>query len=526
MAPIYLTFIASLLLASSTFCEQLCLEGCKCEDHPSEKLGPHLMIDCSNLGSSSVPRDLNKFQNYGRPMHLKLSKNIIARVSKADFPENLPIIALDFNQNRGVMITDDAFMNIKGLRYLGLNDISMPFTDTMKYLKGMTKLRYLYLNKNYQFGEGLVPVSLFSGLELKLKDLSLHDCYLKGIENGALANVVITGSLDIGANQLDHIPEEVKTLKNLTKLDVSQNSIKSIPSNTFEGMSKLRTLSLSNNYINGQSFKTDSFNGLKLKELRLEKSELNTIPSAALSSLSSLKILKLNNSPIKTIPKHSFNGSYCLEVLDLTNVLVEIENTHLDGLESCLQKLYLNNMQIREIPKFFKDFKVLNYVSLSGNSISEIKMDDLVGTTITELDLTENPLHRIEKGSFEEFPHAISLIISDTRLSNLSFVRDYEYGTIKTIKLGNVLPMCDCELAFAEYRVLEIHGNCNFNNTKNVAISTDEFMSVTSHCWPDGKMPQKKDVWAVVGDNSAGTFSTSILSYFCVFLFFKVLNIV
>ncbi|KAF4518638.1 hypothetical protein B566_EDAN005965 [Ephemera danica] len=54
--------------------------------------------------------------------------------------------------------------------------------------------------------------------------------------------------LDLSSNQLHYIPMDICNLRNLTKLEIKENCIKSFPP-TFGQLSKLRTLNLSNNKI-------------------------------------------------------------------------------------------------------------------------------------------------------------------------------------------------------------------------------------------------------------------------------------
>ncbi|KAK6170528.1 hypothetical protein SNE40_018902 [Patella caerulea] len=506
MVPVRYMLLVSGMLMAYVSADDMCIPECKCSDDEDG----NFHINCDKLQSVEIPRDLSKFAGFDKPIRLSLSENAFKRVSKGDFPPNVQIVALDLSRNRGLTITDDAFANIKNLRSLNLDDLRLPFTSNLNFLKGLSKLQSLSLNKNYQFGDGLIPASMISGLGLNsLNDLQFQECYIKGIEDGAFSGININGHLDLSANQLDHIPDELKTLNNVTSLDISQNSLRKLPSNSFLGMGELRKLSISNNYISEKDILVDSFNGLQLQELSLEQSVLNTIPTPALKGLSKLKVLRLKNNPIKTIPEGAFNGSYCLEELDISNALVEIGMVHLEDQMDCIQKLYLNNMQIREVPAFIKNFKILDFLLLDGNSITTIKKGDFVDTTVSKVSLAMNPLTEIQAGAFAEFPQTVTLVLSKTQITNLNFVRDYPYGTIREIELKEITPICDCDLAFAEYRTYVIHGNCNLNGTREVVISSEDFMKVTSDCWPGGRSPMKKDVWAVKGNNSANSVESS-----------------
>lgn len=93
--------------------------------------------------------------------------------------------------------------------------------------------------------------------------------------------------LYMDSNELTEIPDYIKKLSNLEKLDLSFNKIRVIPMRIFETLTKLDTLIISFNKI--QCIQKSSFAGLsKLRMLSLYGNDISTIPDGSFKDLKSL----------------------------------------------------------------------------------------------------------------------------------------------------------------------------------------------------------------------------------------------
>ncbi|KAI8552616.1 hypothetical protein RHMOL_Rhmol06G0280600 [Rhododendron molle] len=160
------------------------------------------------------------------------------------------------------------------------------------------------------------------------------------------------------------VPSEVWESSEVTKLDLSKNSIEELPVELSSCVS-LETLILSRN---------------KMKEW----------PGAILKSLSNLSCLKLDNNPLRQIPSDGFQAAPKLQILDLSgNASCLPEHPAFSSLPQ-VQELYLRRIHISEFPSDLVQLQQLRLLDLSQNSLQLIPKGIKNMTSLTELDLSDN----------------------------------------------------------------------------------------------------------------------------------------
>ncbi|CAG08296.1 unnamed protein product [Tetraodon nigroviridis] len=98
-------------------------------------------------------------------------------------------------------------------------------------------------------------------------------------------------------NMLTSVPKELAGMKQLSLVDLSNNSISTLAPFTFSNMTQLATLILSYNQI--RCIPVYAFDGLKaLRLLTLHGNDLSTIPEGAFNHLTSLSHLALGANPL------------------------------------------------------------------------------------------------------------------------------------------------------------------------------------------------------------------------------------
>ncbi|KAM6924252.1 slit homolog 3 protein [Xenentodon cancila] len=106
-----------------------------------------------------------------------------------------------------------------------------------------------------------------------------------------------TTELYLEGNMLTSVPKELAALKQLSLVDLSNNSISTLASYTFSNMTQLATLILSYNQI--RCIPPHAFDGLRsLRLLTLHGNDLSTIPEGAFNHLTSLSHLALGANPL------------------------------------------------------------------------------------------------------------------------------------------------------------------------------------------------------------------------------------
>ncbi|KAD4178959.1 hypothetical protein E3N88_27550 [Mikania micrantha] len=182
----------------------------------------------------------------------------------------------------------------------------------------------------------------------------------------ALASRLSLGSkeLSLGGHGLSIVPPQVWETSDITKVDLSRNSIEDLPIQ-FSSCASLETLILSRN---------------KIKEW----------PTAIMESLHNLVCLKLDYNPLRQILSDGFQVASKLQVLDLSgNAGCLPENPGFSFLMQ-LQELYLRRMQISEIRADIISLPKLRILDMSQNSLQLVPEGIKNATSLQELHLSDN----------------------------------------------------------------------------------------------------------------------------------------
>ncbi|GAA6079929.1 slit homolog 2 protein isoform X1, partial [Tachysurus ichikawai] len=103
--------------------------------------------------------------------------------------------------------------------------------------------------------------------------------------------------LYLDGNQFTQVPLELSNYKHLTLIDLSNNQISTLSSNTYSNMSELLTLILSYNRL--RCIPAKAFEGLRsLRLLSLHGNDIAVIPEGSFKDLSSLSHLALGANPL------------------------------------------------------------------------------------------------------------------------------------------------------------------------------------------------------------------------------------
>ncbi|CAG9314137.1 unnamed protein product [Blepharisma stoltei] len=146
--------------------------------------------------------------------------------------------------------------------------------------------------------------------------------------------------LSAAYNQITEIPNELKNLKKLQELNLSNNKISKVDHSPLDGMASLGTLNLASN---------------QLKEI-----------SFVLGDMSSLEVLILSNNGIEMLPDNFFHEDSEVSYLHLSyNPLKEISGSI--SLLKGLIKLDLRSTKIKSLPFSIKDLKKLKTLNLENN---------------------------------------------------------------------------------------------------------------------------------------------------------------
>uniref|UniRef100_A0A7N6FLW0 G-protein coupled receptors family 1 profile domain-containing protein n=1 Tax=Anabas testudineus TaxID=64144 RepID=A0A7N6FLW0_ANATE len=272
--------------------EPVCPSPCQCEE-----IGIFVMVDCSEMGLSSIPDNVSPLTTY-----LDLSMNNISEIQPGFLS---PCRRLDANLLSEVPA--GAFRGVRSLRHLWLDDNSLteiPVTalDSLPSLQAMT----LALNQITH-----IPDYAFTNLSA-LVVLHLHNNQIHSMGAQCFEGLHSLETLDLNYNDLQEFPVAIRTLSKLQELGFHNNNIKAIPERAFVGNPQLQTIHFYENpiqFVGKSAFQflpklhTLSLNGAtqiqefpdlkgttSLEILDLTENRLSSLPVAGLGSLTHLKL--------------------------------------------------------------------------------------------------------------------------------------------------------------------------------------------------------------------------------------------
>jgi len=214
--------------------------------------------------------------------------------------------------------------------------------------------------------------------------------------------------LNLGFLNLTNLPDSIRNLSSLQKLDLSVNQLTTLPV-CIKNLKSLQILFLRCNLLTAIP---DCMKNLtSLKELDLCNNEITTLPDS-IGNLRSLQTLDLSENLLTTLPVciKNLNSLQVLELRD--NQLATIPDSI--GNLTSLQKLGLSRNQLTAIPDLIKTLSSLQDLNLSENQLYTIPNSIRNLTSLQTLELNDNRLTVI--------PDCIGSL-SSLRGINLSFNR-------------------------------------------------------------------------------------------------------
>ena len=133
-----------------------------------------------------------------------------------------------------------------------------------------------------------------SSHEPSITSLDLSDNSISSLPSGTFAQLPTLSSINLSGNSLTSVPPGLPA--GLTALDLSDNSIGSLPDEAFNGLAQLGILDLSGNSVG--SLPDGIFNGLaQLTTLDLSDNSIESLPDGVFNGLAQLGTLKMAGNP-------------------------------------------------------------------------------------------------------------------------------------------------------------------------------------------------------------------------------------
>ncbi|CAG9768910.1 unnamed protein product [Ceutorhynchus assimilis] len=317
---------------------------------------------------------------------LNLSSNLIQTLDNSNLASLSSLFELDLSRNSLGNIVPGTFL---GLKYLKKLDISVNSLRT-------------------------VEDDAFEGLD-NLEHLNLKDNNILLIPASALGRLPRLTSLQMDYNRITALSGDILRSigEKVTRLVISTNVVRELPTDTFKFFKTLQYLDLKRNYLT--TLTSNAFEGLEasLEELYLSENRIMTLPETPIN-LNILKLLDLSNNHLTDLPRNSFNSLTSLKQLNLSN------NVHLTKIpEPLLHKL-----------------AKLEIIDMSFCGIQTIKSELFIkSNTLKEIHLKSNNLSDLQENSFVNMPN---LTLIDLSYNNISSIKQTAFAFVMNIKELNL----------------------------------------------------------------------------------------
>ncbi|NXP43088.1 LRRN2 protein, partial [Leiothrix lutea] len=318
----------------------------------------------------------------------------------------------------------------------------------------------------------LFITSVPPGLPEGTQTLLLQSNNIARLEQGELGYLRNLSELDLSQNSFSDVWDfGLRNMPQLLSLHLEENQLSELPDSSFTGLGNLQELYLNHNRL--RSIAPRAFAGLgSLLRLHLNSNLLRTLDSRWFQTLPSLEILMVGGNKVDAILDMNFRPLSNLRSLVLAGMqLREISDYALEGLRS-LESLSFYDNKLADVPKrALQQVPGLKFLDLNKNPLRRVKqsdftnmlhlkelglnnMDELVSIDqfalinlpeLTKLDVTNNPkLSFIHPKAFQHLPQLETLMLNNNALSALHRQTVESLPNLQEISIhGNPL-RCDC----------------------------------------------------------------------------------
>lgn len=217
-----------------------------------------------------------------------------------------------------------------------------------------------------------IPDHLFSELSnVQLLVLDISNNVISNLPGGAFTSLTYLQSLDLSGNGINIIDEYTFTgLSSLRQLSLANNNISIIQPNTFAHLNKLDSLDLSRNSLgafSGDMFGSNSWTPKKLRKLFLKGNNLTSIQPHSFNIISNLDFLVLTDNSITELHENLLLPLTKLKKFHINRNRIEKLPDGLFNRTQLLEELYIDHNRLTFFPNTTNDFPNLVKISLEGN---------------------------------------------------------------------------------------------------------------------------------------------------------------
>lgn len=417
------TYCLSILLLRVTSCADttksyssmpsICPNACYCDDNgeyvscvgdglwrfPMEVPNTTIRLELRNY----LVQELNSddFANLPEMEELKLQQSKIEIVNNNTFASNTKLQRLDLSQNILFSLSSSVFANLRNLRHLDLSSNILEFVE--EAFSELINLEQLNLRENRL---QQLTTSTFTGLH-KVQYLNLDANNISSIEVGTFQYLTNLAHLIISNNPLTTLSRLDFFGSRLQYIDISHVGLDRIPQSLTKFVRDLRLAKNNLTIISAGDFDSYPYLGL----LVLDDNCVSEIENDALGRQEYLMRLWLNGNCLTKVPPNLPPSLLALYMEE--NKLTELLSYSFKGLVH-LEQLFLQRNEIKYMAScVFCDLISLKSLDLQANQIENLTAGVFYNlTNLQTLDLSQNNLMYFDFRCFQSVTHLSTLQMS------------------------------------------------------------------------------------------------------------------
>ncbi|CAD6235648.1 GSCOCG00007949001-RA-CDS [Cotesia congregata] len=322
---------------------------------------------------------------------LYLTNNSISRIEDTTFQPMQALKFLELSMNRLSHVTVKTFSELHELEELYLQDNGLRKFDPFA-LTALKRLRILDLANNHLN----VLHSMIFQEGLPIRTLNLRNCSVSLIESGAFRGLNNLYELNLEYNHLTANALDRLDIPGLRVLKISNNNFSQVNGESLDGLPSLQQLAMESTSIHRMPPELFTKNK-NLVKLLLGTNLLRSLPGSLFLGLESLREVKLDGNRFQEPPYEVFLNATSIEFLSLAhNVISHVDATRLSGLTN-LRELDLRNNRIMTLSGFATaNFSRLISVDLSYNHLTALPENFFIHSVqLRKIELAGNKFRQI-----------------------------------------------------------------------------------------------------------------------------------
>ncbi len=246
-------------------------------------------------------QDFDTLSSVANDIHLKFNSSHTIVFQASLFPALPALKKLTIDLRYITDLSSNAFINLNSLEYLQFEN-----SDIYRPLPELT-----------------IQENTLAGLS-SLTELNIKEIGVTSLENQAFDDLTSLITLTIKDNILGILPDSIFSTTSLESITLTNLQLREVSSNTLQGLNKLKSVTLKSNKMTslGNALFTESSS--TLKKIDISQNDLQEISTNTFQDLQYLTELSLSQNRLTHLQRNVFNDLESLETLNLEENDIEV----------------------------------------------------------------------------------------------------------------------------------------------------------------------------------------------------------